>query len=254
MTKIILFLGKEGSGKTTLANSFASVMSKNVNTLLISANTNYGISQKMLNTTIDSDENIYLAFINSFDENKYFKRVSESKKLYVSGMSDYDDITAWHEIQNNILENEIDNLLDRNLFDFIIVDGTSNIADDLTYPFVKKADIIINTIESSLQGIFHENATKKLNESKLFKDKKILNILNKHIEKIANKETIERAIEKKIDIVIEHKIDIIKSNFTKQENIELERKLIPIIKLIENEEGIVLFKKERKGFLKLLRS
>lgn len=218
MSRIISLFGKEGAGKTTIAISFAEVLNDlGYKTLLFSTETRFGILQRRLNMRIEKRQSMYFAFLEEYKDKSFYRRAKEN--LYISSLSDEDDITSYNEIEESIIKDSISQMkLD---FDYIIVDATARATDELTYHFLQESDHIINIVESSIDGMLFQNAHLKLFESDMFKEKTI-DILNKHNENLVNLQTIENTTNTKFKAVYKYNSNVLEDTINFEQNIMIK--------------------------------
>lgn len=247
MSKTTSVFGKEGAGKTTIAISLAECLNNlGYKTLLISAETRFGIIQRRLNVEIEKNKSMYFGFLGEYKDKSFYKRVKEN--LYITSLSDEDDITSYNKIEDKIIKDSINEMnLD---FDYIIVDCTSRATDDLTYQFLKESDYIINVVESSIDGMLFQNAHDKLFKSDIFKDKTI-DVLNKHNENLINLQTIERTTETRYRAVYKYNSNVIEDSINFEQNTMIQRISddLLIAEIIKEKK---IEKKEVKGVKKFI--
>lgn len=211
---IISVFGKEGSGKTTVACSFGEILSeKGIRTLIVSAETRYGILQRRFGSSIEKNKSMYLGFLNSFENKGFYKMVKEN--LAIVSLADEDDITSYNDLGEQIIKDSIANMKDD--FDVIVFDCTSRATDELTYQFLEVSDKIVNVVESSVDGIVFQNAHEKLFESEILKDKTI-SVLNKHLESAVNLSTVKGITKTDYTVVYAYKPSIIQDLIKSQHN------------------------------------
>lgn len=196
---LITIIGKGGSGKSTLASIIAKVISsQGSQTLLTQAETRYAVIQRRFDKSIGNS--MYYGYLNGFQGGEFF--VQAQRNLYLLSMADYDDFRSFNEIDEDILNSSIDSLMEN--FDTIVVDGTSRVNDQLTMNYIKRSDVIINLVDSSIDGIAYDLAHKDLYKIDVFKRTKFLNVLTRYKERVLNLESIENTLEKKFDLVLEY--------------------------------------------------
>lgn len=210
---IISVFGKEGSGKTTLACSFGEILSdRKMKTLVVSAETRYGILQRRFGTSIEKNKSMYLGFLNGFENKGFYKLIRE--RLGIVSLADEDDITSYNELGEQIIKSSIEKMKED--FDVIVFDCTARATDELTYQFLQASDKVVNVVESSIDGMVFQNAHEKLFDSEVFKAKTV-NVLNKHLESAINLSTVKEITGSNYSVVYDYRPSIVQ-DLVKSEN------------------------------------
>lgn len=231
---IISVFGKNGSGKTTISTHIARALAdKNHFVGIVSIESRYGSIQRSLGIKINEDSSIINAIIQINDIKKYF--VEYTKNIYVLSLSDFDDITKYDALNNiskddNILSSFLSKL--NKSFDYVIIDLTEMIIDNLTFFMAKNSDKLLNIIESRPESIAFADAHKNILKT-IINENKIINVLNKHDESIINKNSIQR-IYGNIDFVLDFDLSIIKDERENNINKYVLKNMQSILSQIQN--------------------
>jgi len=235
---IITVFGAGGVGKTSTVKVIANMMEANGKSCtIIDCESRFGAFQRNINQSVPLDQSLKKAVLDTQNINlyeNYWDNVS-----YFS-MADEEGIDSYLASNEGMLISFIEAL--KETYDIIIFDCTQNIKDDLTAFAMKYADVIINLITSSVQGLAFENAHKPL--YKLLNKKKI-NILNKNLANNLNNSTAEAIIGEKINLVIPFHIQILESNLSLEDHPKFSNRIKKILPLLEESDGGV--KQERKS-------
>lgn len=173
MGKMISIWGKSGAGKSTLASNLACCLVKKGNLVgVMGTNTIYGSLQHFFGMTITEDKSLYNAiqtFNNEDEIIKNFVPHPVMKDLFILSMANTDDSLKIEKISNEMGKSILFNT--RDAFDYFIIDCTDAKNDALTLISLSYADVVIEVMRPTIQGIAYHIANEKLIDGLKINDK-----------------------------------------------------------------------------------
>ena len=240
---IVSVFGAAGAGKTSLVIDLARQLAEDGRFVgIVSAETRFGTLQRELGGKVEESKSIKQAILDSGNIKKY--AVMHTSNIFYFTMADQDDITSHVVDDIGLIEKFIDEVSKK--FDVLIADCTDRATDDLTAAFLKRADKIINLIESTPKGIAFFNAHYPLRES-FYDPQKELVVLNKNIPTNLNKDTAQSLIAHRIDLVIPYFPTFYEDQLEQRSNKKYSKCIADLMKLvISNDQDTTALEKVNK--------
>ena len=242
---IISVFGSAGAGKTSLVIDLARQLANNgLFVGIVSAETRLGTLQRELGGKVEEGKSLKQAILDSGNVKKY--AVMYTQNIYYYSMADQDDITSHVVDDMGLIEKFISEVNKK--FDILIADCTDRATDDLTAAFLKRADKIINLIESTPKGIAFFNAHHPLRES-FYDPQKELIVLNKNIATNLNRDTAQSLIAHRINLVIPYFPTFYEDQLEQRSNKKYSKCIADLMRLvISNDQDTTIEKVNKKKF------
>lgn len=244
---IISVFGSGGSGKTTIAKILAEKLSQeNTFSVIIDCESRFGAFARQIGGNVPLEKSLKRAVLDTENLNLY-ENTWGSNVSYFS-MADEEGVDSYLSTTDEILEEFLENL--KLTYDFIIFDCTQNIKDDLTSFALQKADLCINVINSSVQGLAFHNAHKPAFE---YLNLKEYRILNKNFPNNLNQSTAENIIGQEIHLSLSFSVSVLEKSLYLESEPKFEEKVSKSLSVLmapkkeegQNKKGFSLFKRKK---------
>lgn len=224
--KIIVVWGKNGSGKTTTAINLACALAERDCTVgIIPSNLYYGEIQALLDCEIPTNKGLHKALDeNCININENYTMCGFKKDIYTLTLPiDFDCL-----LNSEVTSEQITKLIEKSepYFQYIIIDGSSDIQNGMTFLAMAQAKIIFNIYKPSITTSLWNNNMNNLIE-KINIGERIIPVLNND----------DNTIDKKI--------------FMKQTGLKFNDELVhvDVAALCENSSSPIFYQKDKKSKL-----